>query len=245
MKVSDVMTHRVLSVRPTETVKDAVSLMLRENISGLPVVDADGKLVGVVTEGDFLRRTETDTERRRPSWLQFLVGPGRLAEEYVHTHARRIEEVMTRKVVTATPDTPLDEAVQLMEQYRIKRLPVLDKGKLIGIVSRANLLRALVSLTAGETAPSPTDSSIHDCIIAEIEAQPWGPRTSINAVVRNGIVDLWGAVYDEREREALLVVAENIAGVKEVRDHLVWVEPLSGGMVLPPPNGKGGRLTAE
>ena len=146
MKVQDIMTRKVLSIEPDATVLQAVRSMLQNKISGLPVVDADGKLVGIVTEGDFLRRAETTTERRRPRWLEFLVGPGRLADEYVHTHARKIADVMTPEPYTVTEDTSLEDVVQLMEKHRIKRLPVVRGKQLVGIVSRANLLHALASL---------------------------------------------------------------------------------------------------
>jgi len=123
MNVKHIMTWPVFSIGPDATVLQAVQMMLRHKISGLPVVDADGKLLGIVTEGDFLRRTETATERHRPNWLNFLVGPGRLADEYVHTHTRKIADVMTPEPYTITEDTSLEEVVQMMEKHRIKRLP--------------------------------------------------------------------------------------------------------------------------
>jgi CBS domain-containing protein len=228
------MTRRVVSVRPDSTIADAARLMMTAHISGLPVLTARGKLVGIVTEGDLLRRAESGTQRRRPRWLEFLLGPGRLADEYVRSHARRIEEVMTRKVVTATPATPLEEAVGLMERHRVKRLPVVDGGRVVGIVARANLLRALIRL-APETAAGPrSDRTIRERIAAEIDRQPWNPGGLANVVVRNGVVDLWGTIFDERERTALRVAAENVPGVKAVHDHLIWMEPVSGTTMMPP-----------
>ena len=137
MKASDVMTRRVLTVEPSASVLKAIGLMLQNRISGLPVVDTKGVLVGLVTEGDFLRRTETTTEKRRPRWLEFLVGPGRLADEYVKTHARKVDEIMTREPRTITEDTPLEDIVQIMERHKIKRLPVMRGKQLVGIVSQA------------------------------------------------------------------------------------------------------------
>ena len=145
MKVKDVMTRKVLSIESTANVLQAINSMLQNRISGLPVVNEDGVLVGMVTEGDFLRRTETATERRRPRWLEFLVGPGRLADEYVHTHARKIGDVMTPDPYTVAEDTALEDVVRLMEKHRIKRLPVVRGKQLVGIISRANLLHALAS----------------------------------------------------------------------------------------------------
>jgi CBS-domain-containing membrane protein len=208
--------------------------MLDNRISGLPVIDAAGRLVGMVTEGDLLRRAETGTTRHRARWLQFLLSPGRLADEYVHTHGRRVDEVMTCDVVTATEATSLDTVVQLMERHGIKRLPVVRDGKVIGIVSRANLLHALVAIGDAPERNGALDAVIRQRILDEIEREPWGPRYSIDVVVRDGRVDLWGSLFEERERQALRVVAENVPGVREVHDHMIWIEPIMGAVVLAP-----------
>ena len=135
---------------------------------------------------------------------------------------------MTRDVVTVTEETPLDDAVELMERRHVKRLPVVRGERVVGIVSRANLLHALARL-AGEAKPQTSDdAAIRDRLLAEVDKQPWAPRASINVVVRDGIVDLWGVVLDNRERDALVVAAENVPGVKQVRDHLAWLEPYTG-----------------
>lgn len=234
MKVSDVMTPKVISVVPSDRIADAIRLMLDNRISGLPVIDAAGRLVGMVTEGDLLRRAETGTTRHRARWLQFLLSPGRLADEYVHTHGRRVDEVMTCDVVTAAEATSLDTVVQLMERHGIKRLPVVRDGKVIGIVSRANLLHALVAVGDAPERNGALDAVIRQRILDEIEREPWGPRYSIDVVVRDGRVDLWGSLFEERERQALRVVAENVPGVREVHDHMVWIEPIMGAVVLAP-----------
>jgi predicted transcriptional regulator len=215
--------------------------MLQNKISGLPVVNADGDLLGVVTEGDFLRRSETATERKRPRWLAFLAGPGKLADEYVHTHARKIADVMTPEPYTVTEDTALEDVVQLMEKHRIKRLPVVRGKKVVGIVSRANLLHALASLApqVRSSASAPTDETIRNLLLNELDHQKWAPVGFLNVVVREGVVDLWGTITDEREREALIVAARNVPGVKDVKDNLVWVEPMSGVVI-----GPGGEVIA-
>lgn len=234
MKVGDVMTKRVLSVRPEDDIASAIRAMLGAGISGLPVIDAGGNLVGVVTEGDFLRRAETGTGRRRPRWLEFLIGPGRLAGEYYRTHARKVREVMSPDPVATAEDAPLDEAVRLMEDRRVKRLPVVRQGRVVGILTRADLLRALEQL-APEARPAPkSDREIRERILSELERQPWNPRGLANVVVRDGVVTLAGVIFDERERNALRVVAENVPGVKKIRDRLMWMEPVSGA-TLPPP----------
>src|ERR1022692_422844 len=234
MKVSDVMTPKVISVVPSDRIADAIRLMLDNRISGLPVINAAGRLVGMVTEGDLLRRAETGTTRHRARWLQFLLSPGRLADEYVHTHGRRVDKVMTCDVVTAAEATSLDTVVQLMERHGIKRLPVVRDCKVIGIVSRANLLHALVAVGDAPERNGALDAVIRQRILDEIEREPWGPRYSIDVVVRDGRVDLWGSLFEERERQALRVVAENVPGVKEVHDHMIWIEPIMGAVVLAP-----------
>jgi len=241
MKVSDIMTHPVLTVTPETTVGEVAELMIGHRISGLPVVDSAGDVVGIVTEGDLLRRAETGTERRRARWLEFLIAPGRLASEYAHANGRRVGEVMTDTVLSVGPDDPVTDLIELMERRRIKRVPVIDRGQLVGIVSRAILVRALVgNLPRADSRSVITDDEIRDRILAEIAKQPWGPRASVDVRVENGIVELHGAVTDDRERPALRVLAENVPGVKEVRDCLAWVEPLSGFVV--PADGSTGTV---
>ena len=234
MKVADIMTRRVTTVGPDATVAEAAQFMLGRSISGLPVINQAGKVIGVVTEGDLLRRAETGTERRRSRWLEFVVGAGRIADEYVRSHGRKVREVMTSDVVTVTPETGLERVVELMERHGIKRLPVLENDKLVGIVSRANLLYALAGLAVTAPPANSSDAEIHRRLIAEIDNASWAPRASVTPVVQDGVVDLYGAITDERERAALRVLAENIHGVKDVRDHMVWVEPVSGMVVDPP-----------
>jgi CBS domain-containing protein len=230
MKAHDVMTWGAITVGPDESVTRAVRLMLQNKISGLPVVDDKGEFVGIVTEGDFLRRGELGTHRQRPRWLEFLLGPGRLAAEYVQASGQKVAQVMTREAKTITPETPLEEVVRLMERHRVKRLPVVQDGKLVGIVSRADLLHALGSLAPNLKPAAGDDATIREQIIAECAKQRWAPR--INVVVRDGVVELWGVITDDRARDAFIVAAENVPGVKDVRDHLAWIEPMSGMVLL-------------
>jgi CBS domain-containing protein len=228
MKAKDVMTRNVISVAPDASVFEALRLMLQHKISGLPVVDCAGGVVGMVTEGDFLRRAETGTERKRPRWLEFLVGPGRLASDYVRSHARRVDEVMTYEVETVTEDAQLDDIVALMERHRIKRVPVVRDGQVVGIVSRANLLRAFAGIAAEIPAGPQSDEAIREGVLAELGRQSWGPGHSIDVIVRNGVVELWGTVIEARFRDAARVAAETVPGVKAVKSHIVWIEPMSG-----------------
>jgi CBS domain-containing protein len=230
MNASDVMTRELVTIGPDATVLQAARLMLQHRISGLPVVDAGGNLVGVVSEGDFLRRRETKTEKRRSRWLEFLMGPGRIADEYTHTHGSRVDEVMTRDVQTVDENASLEDIIELMEKYRIKRVPVMSGATLVGIVTRSNLMRAMVSMARATPAPqSPKDDgAIRGQILAELEKQDWAPGASLDVVVRDGVVELFGVITDERQRHALIVACENIAGVLSVKDHLCWIDPVTG-----------------
>ena len=234
MKAADLMTSFVVTVRPDATIEYAAQLMLQYRISGLPVTDTDGTVLGIVTESDLLRRAETGTEKRHARWVSFLIGPGRLAQEYVHSRGRKVGEVMTERVFTVTPEMPLADLVVLMETKRVKRVPVVDQGRLVGIVSRADVMGALVGLLSEKPAGAATDSEIRNQILAEIDRQPWGPRGSVDVIVTNGVVVLKGMIPDERERAALCVAAENVPGVKAVHDRLVWVDSVSG-IVVPRP----------
>jgi CBS domain-containing protein len=234
MNAQDVMTQYVTSIGPDDTLSKAIRVMLQNEISGLPVLDADGRLVGMITEGDLLRRVETGTQRLRPRWLEFLLGPGRQADDYVHSHGRKVRELMTEHPISVTEETPLEEVVTLMEKRRIKRVPVVRGDKVVGIVSRANLLHALARLSAEVKPAEANDRLIRDHLMNDLQREPWAPMGAIDIVVRNGVVDLWGSITDERERQALVVAAENVPGVKAVHDNLVWVDAMSGMVFLGP-----------
>lgn len=223
MRAHQIMTRDVISVSPLTSILDAANLMLRSHVSGLPVLDEGGALIGVVSQSDFLRRGEIGTQRDRPVWLQFLIGSSGLAEEFVHERGRRVQDVMTRDPVTVQEDTSLDELVRLMERRRVHRLPVMRDKALVGIVTRSNLLQAVAAM-AGEVAnPTVDDDQIRERIIGAISAKPWKPD-SLQVTVRNGIVHLYGIVFDENSRQASVVAAENTAGVKEVHDCIYLAE---------------------
>jgi len=228
MKAKDVMSRTVVSIPDSCTLADVVETMLEHDVSGVPVVDSTGRLVGIVTEGDLLRRRELGTEAKRPRWLQFLVSPRSLAEEYAHAQGRSVREVMTPQVAIVGENAELDEIVRMMERYRVKRLPVMSEGRLVGIVSRADLVRALAKGLVESTHAVGDDEAIRDAILTEIHAQPWAPARAPRVSVHDGVVRLEGAVYDESQRKAMRVVAENVAGVKAVDDRLTSFDPLRG-----------------
>jgi CBS domain-containing protein len=229
MNAGDIMTREVITIGPDSSILEAARLMMQHRISGLPVVDSSKNLVGVITEGDFLRRRETGTQHRRPRWLEFIVGPGKMATEYTHESGRKVSEIMTGSARAVTEDAPLDQIVAVMERNRIKRVPVVRGRELVGIVTRANLMRAVVRL-AHETQPvSASDADIRKRIVEELNKLPWAP--SVSVAVKDGIVKLSGVLLDERQRAALRIAAENVPGVKDVLDDLVWIDPYSG-MIL-------------
>jgi CBS domain-containing protein len=235
MRVKDVMTKNVTSVTPQASVAEALDVMTRSRISGLPVVDETGALVGIVSEADFLRRSELGTEKLHAHWLGSIFMPGRAADIYARAHAKHVDQIMTTDVATIDENADLGEAVALMEQRRVKRLPVVADGKVVGMIARADFVRALalfVRQSYDEALVS--DAEIKRRIEMEMEAQPWAPVASIDVVVKDGVVNLNGVITDERERNALHALVENVEGVRQVHDHMAWAEPLSG-IVTPAP----------
>jgi CBS domain-containing protein len=218
MKASDIMTVGAITVRPDSTVSYAARMMVEHGISGLPVVDARGSLVGIITEADLLRRPETGTAGRR--WLDFWLDTDELARQYARQHGRKVEDVMSRNAASVEPDADVRQIVELMEARQVRRLPVVRDGQVVGIVSRANLLSALARL-AGET-PQPVidDLAIRQGIIDEIAGKAWAPGSTIDILVRDGVVTLNGRVTTGQVREAVRVAAENAPGAVRVWDNL-------------------------
>lgn len=228
MKAKDVMTHCVVSIAPGAPILEAIGRMISHQVSGMPVIDADGKLAGMITEGDFLHRAETHTEAPPRRWLELLLGPGSPAEEYSRSHGRSVQDVMSPNVITVDVEAPLGEVVRLMEENAIKRIPVVQDGRVVGIVSRADLMVALAERLTGSTNQSASDAAIRESIIAEMRRQTWCPLHALKVVVRSGVVEIKGTIFDEEQRRALRVLVGNVEGVKGVRDHLTLLEPLSG-----------------
>jgi CBS domain-containing protein len=219
MKARDIMTCEVATIGPDTPVTEIARLLLERRISGVPVVDAHGKLLGIVSEGDLIRRAETGTEIRRSWWLQLLADNAVLAGEYAKAHGRTAEEIMTRDVVTVTETTPVAEIAALLERHHVKRVPVVHRGKIVGIISRANLLHALAA-TEVPVITTANDEILRTKVAAEIDKQPWATLSARNIVVKDGIVHLWGLARSEEEVKALRVAAETVPGVRAVKNHV-------------------------
>lgn len=221
MKARNVMVSPVVTVKPSASVKEAAKLLLQRRISAVPVVDDQGKVVGIVSEGDLLHRVEAGTERQRSWWLLEMTGDETLAAEYVKAHARKVADVMTSPVKTATPDTPLHEVATLMERNAIKRVPIVKDGQLVGIVSRANLVRAVASARESLLEIPLSDANIRDKLLAHLQEQAWARPWLLNVLVKDGVVDLWGVARSDAEKTAIRVAAEAIPGARSVNDYLV------------------------
>ncbi len=220
MKARDVMVSPVITVKPSASVREVAETLVNKHISAVPVVDDQGKLLGIVSEGDLLHRAEARTQRRRSWWLTGLIRGDALASEYIKAHSRSVTDVMTKEVITAAPDTPLYEIAALLERNSIKRVPVVENGRIVGIVSRANLVQALASSRKQLETPG-SDAEIREKILAELNAQPWANTALLNVTVSGGVVDLWGLAPSETERKAIRVAAEAVPGVRAVNDNMM------------------------
>ena len=229
MKARDVMVSPVITVKPSASVKEVAQILLKNRISALPVVDDGGKVVGLVSEGDLMRRADLGTERHRAWWLAALFAEEEvLAREYVKAHSRKVSDVMTKRVITAAPDTPLNDIAGLLEKHSIKRVPIVDKGALVGVVSRANLIQALAADRRELEIPR-SDAKLRDDILAHLNEQPWAHTSLLNVTVNDGIVDIWGITQSKAEKEALRVAAESTPGVRAVNDNVVMQSWHGGG----------------
>jgi CBS domain-containing protein len=228
MRVADLMHKDPVTVLPETTLADAARIMLAHHLSGLPVVTQAGELTGIVTDGDMLRRAELGTAGTHANWLKMFLLPSAAADDYIKTHGRRVDEVMTESPITVTPQTSLEEVASLMTKRHIKRLPVLENHRLVGMLSRTDLLGKLALKLIEVERHHPSDEDISNHIKAALAAESWAPRTGIHIEVKDSVVDLEGIVMSDADRRAVNVIAENAPGVLEVHDKLVYVDPGSG-----------------
>lgn len=219
MKVADVMVREVASVTPDTPVREVASLMLEKRISGVPVVDAMRRVVGIVSEGDFLRRPEIGTDHVPAGWLSLFLSDEERARGFVKSHGRMAREVMTQPAICVAPDAPLPEVVRLMERHRIKRLPVVERGKLAGIVTRIDLLRAVVSRPP-ESSAAVSDRELCERIDTLLRSEDWAEGAVVYVKAQSGVVQLWGTVESGAQRDALLLAVGGLPGVKDLQLHL-------------------------
>jgi CBS domain-containing protein len=225
MQAADVMTQNVITVTPESEVTEIASLLLEHGISAVPVVDSDGHVLGIVSEGDLMARVEPEDERR--SWWLKLFSGGGDAVDYVKTHGRKAGQIMTANPLTVGEDEPLHDIASLLEKRHIKRVPVVRDGKLVGIVSRSNLLRGFS--VGRQPAGGEGDRAIRDAILKEVDENTGVLADRLNVIVADGKVQLWGLVESKEQRWAVQVAAENIDGVKEVENNLGFVPRGVGG----------------
>ncbi|QTF93799.1 CBS domain-containing protein [Halomonas sp. BM-2019] len=220
MQAADVMTQNVITVSPGSEVREIATLLLEHGISAVPVVDDGGQVLGIVSEGDLMRRIENDTARRKSWWLKLFAGQD--AADYVKSHGRRAHEIMTPNPITIAEDMPLHEISRLLEKHHIKRVPVVKNDQLVGIVSRSNLLRGF-SVSALEASVTADDREIREAILKEVDENTGVMVDRVNVMVSDGKVQLWGLVENQQEKMAVQVAAENTPGVKSVENNLGFV----------------------
>ena len=227
MKAADVMVANVITVPAEASIGEVAERLLNHHISGAPVVGANGELVGIVSEGDLMRRPETDTTRRPSWWLALLSSERASAAEYIKSHSRKVGDVMTREVISAAPDTALGEIAALLERNRIKRVPIIDGGRLVGIVARANILQALASAAKIPVLANADDSQLRNNVVDRLSAERWRP-TMLSVTVQDGVVDLWGIVHSGDQKKAARLAAELTPGVRSVTDNII-IRPAASG----------------
>jgi CBS domain-containing protein len=227
------MTPNVIGVPEDALLWDALKLMTSRKISALVVFDAIGAPVGVLSEGDLMRRAEFGTEKKRPRWLDLLMGGGRAARDFARSHGRRVDEIMTKGVISIEETADISEAVDLMLRARVRRVLVMHASVLVGILSRSDLVRALMASAPSECEVH-SDLELQRAVEAALASQAWAPVSGVRVVVDHGVVSLEGAISDVASRDGLKVLAENVPGVKSVHDRLAWIEPNSGYYVPAP-----------
>jgi CBS domain-containing protein len=228
VNAADIMTNTVVSVDPDLPLAEVAKLMLGRGISAVCVVGPGDKLVGMVSEGDLLRRAEIKTEKKRSWWLRLIAEDNALASEYVKCRGRKARDVMSHPPISVSEETPVADIVAVLEQKKIKRVPVIRDGRVVGIVSRANLLRAFAAAAEREAPDVSTDdAAVRTRLLEALGEQAWWHGRAEDVVVADGIVHLWGVVRSELEKQAMSIAAENTAGVKSVRNHVAVSSPVT------------------
>jgi CBS domain-containing protein len=230
MKAQDIMTRDVATVSPDTSVRDIAALMMKKHISGVPVLADDGSVVGIVSEGDLLHRAEVGTERRRKWWFRTFADSDALAREYAKAHGLRARDVMSRYVVSVRADTELRDVADILDTQHIKRVPVLQEGRVVGVITRRDLVRALSQAQISKAEKKVGNAALHRRLQDRIQAQPWINDSYINLTVSDGVVELWGFVVSTDQRNALRALVEETDGVSRIEDKLSIAGPLRGGI---------------
>ena len=221
MKARDVMAPHVITVGPELDLKAVANTLVANGISAVPVVSIDGSVVGIVSEGDLMRRAVSGAERKRSRWLETFASAEYLMAEFVKAHGRKAKDVMTRQVISVSPDTSLQEIADLLEKHGIKRVPVIENGRLVGIVSRANLVQALATRGLAFVDVAEADETLRKVIVLNLQKVPCtAALTMVDVIVDHGVVNLWGVVRNEEEKNAIRITAEGTPGVQAVNDHV-------------------------
>jgi len=230
MKAQDIMTREVATVRLETSVREIAALMMEKNISGVPVVSAEGAIIGIVSEGDLLHRAEVGTERKHKWWFRIFADSDAAAREYVKAHGLSARDVMSRHVISVRDDADLRDVADILDSHRIKRVPVLHDGRLVGIISRRDLVRALIQVQALSAPVKLDNAALHKTLRDRFESQSWLNEAYINVAVNEGVVELWGFVVSADQHRALRTLVEETPGVTRVEDRLTVVGPLRGGI---------------
>jgi CBS domain-containing protein len=217
MRAKDVMTTDPIVVGPETTVGEIAELLLQRRISGVPVADAAGRVLGVVSEDDLMHRPEIGGPRRRSRWLTWFSG-GQTGD-FVKTHGRIARDVMSAPAIVVDEEASIADIARLLEERRIKRVPVLRDGKLVGIVSRADLLRGFAAAQRAPAAVAADDGALRTAILAAMKREGWPMAAIVNVVVSDGVAHLWGLLDPEEDPRALVLLVEGVPGVKAVEDH--------------------------
>jgi CBS domain-containing protein len=228
MRAYEIMTPRVITVGTDATIVEAIETLLRHHISGLPVVDEAQRLVGIISESDFLRRAETGTQHKHGRWLSLLIGTDRVAAEFAHDNGRKVGDIMTPNPRTVSEDAPLDQVVQIMESGNVKRVPVMRGDRMVGIITRSDFLDAVASMARRIPETNADDAQLRNEVINALRRAPWRP-CRLHVAVRDGVATLHGVVRNETARKAAIVTTENVPGISRVLDHLRIPDPYPPG----------------
>ena len=220
MKAHEVMTRDVVTVGLETTVGEIAAILVRDRISAVPVVSRDGQLLGIVSQTDLAHRSETGTEKRRKWWLEVFAEPDAKAREYIKSHGLRAQDVMTRHIVSVSDGATLAEVADVLDAHRIRQVPVLSDGRLAGVISRADLVRKLAEVKVAVPAARPDNGALQKAIWHQIRSQPWLKSAFVNLTVKDGVVELWGAVESGEQHRALRILVEGVEGVEKIDDHL-------------------------